>query len=79
MATITINVKDDINQAFRKTAEKKLGRGKGTLGRAVEEAMKNWVEEEEQEYVAQRQIRRIREGLYSLKGWKFKREEAYER
>ncbi|MEK6984730.1 MAG: hypothetical protein AABX33_09230 [Nanoarchaeota archaeon] len=79
MATITISVKDDVNKEFRETVKKKLGQGKGILGKAVEEAMEKWIEEEEQIKIAERQKELMRKGLYSLKGWKFNRDEIYDR
>lgn len=79
MATITINVKDEVDKEFRETVKKRLGQGKGVLGKAVEEALNKWVEEEEQRKIAERQKELMRKGLYSLKGWKFNREEIYDR
>lgn len=79
MTTVTINVKDEINKEFRETVKKKLGQGKGILGKAIEDAMKKWIEEEKQKKIVERQIRFMQKGLYSLKGWKFKRDEIYDR
>lgn len=79
MGTITINVKDNIEKDFRKTVRKKLGQGKGVLGRAVEDAIKKWVEEEKQIKIVERQMKLMEKGLYSLKGWKFNREGIYDR
>lgn len=42
MGTITINVKDDIEKTFRKRVYQLYGKKKGTLGRALTEAMKEW-------------------------------------
>ncbi|MBI2632515.1 hypothetical protein HYW75_05915 [Candidatus Pacearchaeota archaeon] len=79
MATITINVNNKINQEFRKTVRKKLGERKGVLGKAIEEAIKNWLEEENQIRIAERQILMAKRGLYSLKNWKFNRDEIHAR
>ena len=79
MATITINVKDQIGKEFRETVKAKLGQGKGVLGKAVEEAIKRWIDEERQGKIAERQINLMKKGLYSLKGWKFNRREIYDR
>ena len=79
MATITISVKDDVNKEFRETVKKKLGEGKGVLGKAMEEAMKKWMHDAQQIKIAERQKKFMKEGLYSLKGWKFNRDEIYDR
>ena len=79
MATITISVKDDVNKEFRETVRKKLGQGKGVLGKAVEEAMQKWMHDEEQRKIAAELKKMMDEGLYSLKGWKFNRDEIYDR
>ena len=79
MATITINVKDQIGKEFRETVKAKLGQGKGVRGKAVEEAIKRWIDEERQGKIAERQINLMKKGLYSLKGWKFNRREIYDR
>ncbi len=79
MATITINVKDNIEKEFRETVKKKLGQGKGVLGKAIEDALKKWVYEAKQREIAERQIMLMEKGLYSLKGWKFNRDEIYDR
>ena len=79
MATITINIDNDTNRAFREAVARKLGRGKGILGRAVEEALMRWAKEKEQQQIAERQLDLVKKGIYNLKGWKFDREEIYER
>ena len=42
MATITINVRDDVAVRFRKKAAAAFGGGKGHLGKAVEAALDEW-------------------------------------
>lgn len=79
MAIITISIDDKINKEFRKFVEKKLGKGKGILKKAIMEAIKKWIEEEEQKQIAERQIKLMKEGVISLKGWKFNRNEIHER
>lgn len=79
MATITINVKDNVAKEFRETVKEKLGTDKGMLGKAVEDAMKKWVHEQKQKEIAQRASKMMEKGLYSLKGWKFNRDEIYDR
>lgn len=79
MATITISVKDEVNKEFREAVRKKLGEGKGMLGKAVGEAMQKWVADKTQREIAERQKELMKKGLYSLKGWKFNRDEIYDR
>ena len=79
MATITISVKDEVNKEFRETVKKKLGQGKGVLGKAVEEAIERWMHEEKQKEIAKRAMEMMNKGLYTLKGWKFNRDEIYDR
>ena len=79
MAIITISVKDDVNKEFREAVKKKLGESKGVLGKAVEEAMQKWMHDEEQRKIAVELKKMMDKGLYSLKGWKFNRDEIYDR
>jgi len=46
MGTITVNVDDEIEKKFRKTASSKYGKRKGYLGEAVTEAMETWLKSE---------------------------------
>ncbi len=79
MAIITISIDDNINNEFRKYVEKKLGKGKGILKKAFMEAIKKWIEGEEAKQIAERQIKLMKEGIISLRGWKFDRGEIHER
>lgn len=79
MATITICINEETNKRFREIIKRNMGEGKGILGKAVEEAINRWIEDEEQKQIAERQMQLAKKGLYSLKGWKFNREEANER
>ena len=79
MGTITINVKDEVEKVFRETVKKEIGVGKGKLGNAVEEALEKWVYEKRQKEIAQRAMELMNKGMYSLKGWKFNRDELYDK
>ena len=46
MATITVNIKDDVEKRFRKMAGSRYGKRKGYLGEAVTEAMETWIKSE---------------------------------
>ena len=45
MATITVNVKDDVEKRFREVASTVFGKRKGYLGEALTAAMRVWTEE----------------------------------
>ena len=79
MGTITINISDETEKKFREKVRETLGEGKGKLGQAVEEIMSKWVEEAEYQKLMKEAVAMLKKGLYKLpKGYKFRREEAYE-
>lgn len=79
VGTITITVEDEVEEEFRKIVEEK-GKKKGDLGKAITEAMRKWAEEKKQKEIAERMLKRGKDGLYRLpKNWKFNREEIYDR
>ena len=41
--TITINVEEHVESEFRRAAGRKYGKGKGHLGKAATEALKEWL------------------------------------
>ena len=47
VGTITINVSDNVEQSFRKKAYQLYGKKKGTLGKAVTEAIQEWSKKQE--------------------------------
>jgi len=49
MGTITVNVKNDVEQEFRKIVGAVHGTKKGSLGEAITEAMQKWIYEKKQE------------------------------
>ena len=63
MATITVNIPDETDIFFRRVVSEELGEGKGILGKAIDEAMKNWAEEKEQKEIAERQLSILKKGL----------------
>ncbi len=79
MATITINVDDKINKEFRQMVKSLFGEGKGILGKAIEEAIKKWIFDQNQKEIAERQIGLMKKGLWASKNYKFNRNEIYER
>ena len=79
MGTITANITNETEKYFRETVKKELGKGKGILGKAIDEALKKWAEEKEQKLIAERAITRLKKG-YNLGGkWKYQnRAELYD-
>ncbi len=79
MATMTINIPDEIAEGFRKTVEKEYGKGKGILGKAITEALQKWQDEKEQKEIAERMLARMRKGFkLGFKGYQ-NRDELYDR
>lgn len=80
MATITVNVDDEVYEKFRKLAAEQWNGKKGFLGDSITDAMSKAVRENEAEAARQRLLATARKG-YKLGVWKdgFKREELYER
>ena len=78
MGTITISVADETETQFRDVVEQEMGTAKGSLGRAVEEALDMWIGKKREETVAQRQLELMRRG-FPMGKCKVKREELHER
>ena len=64
---------------FRETVEIELGKEKGMLGKAVDEALNRWMYEKQQEEIAHRQKNLMMKGFSMGKLPKFSREELYDR
>ena len=79
MGTITVNVKDEIENEFRKTVSHKKGEGKGKLGEAITEAMAEWTNKNRQISIANDMIKLMKKG-FNLGKIKIKtRDELYDR
>jgi predicted DNA-binding protein len=79
MGIMTISISDETEAMFRETVKAKLGEGKGKLGKAVDEAMKNWAGDMEERDLRKDALAMLKKGLYKVsKNYTFKREEAYE-
>ncbi len=79
MGTITISISDEAESRFREAVKLKLGTGKGKIGRAVEEAIIKWAEEDETKKLVDYAIKKMEKGLYKVgKDYTFKREDAYD-
>ena len=79
MATITVNVTDDIEHKFREEVEEHIGSGKGTLGKAVTEAMALWIEKKTQQDIASELRQSLDRGYQMGKIRYNKRTELYAR
>jgi ABC-type uncharacterized transport system ATPase subunit len=69
--TITINVDRNLSKKFRKLAAIRYGKRKGYLGKAIDNAIRNWMTKQESEDVDISAIEELRKGYY-LGGIKYK-------
>lgn len=77
--TITVNVKEDVEERFRKLASATYGRRKGYLGKAITEAMIEWEKKKIASDVNARALEMLRKG-FKMGGLKTKdRSEWHER
>ncbi len=78
MATITVNVDDDVYEKFRKLASEARDGKKGFLGDAITVSMMNYVEQATQEAAKKRLLALMKKGIrLGFKGYK-SRDELYE-
>ena len=63
MGTITINVDDKTETRFRKTVKDVAGTGKGKLGKALTEAMEQWVKLRSFDEISKRQVAILEKGF----------------
>ena len=78
MGTITINVNDDVEKMFRDIACATYGKKKGSLGKAVTEAMRSWIDEVRQKEIAKNELKLLDTG-FSMGRISVTREEVHER
>lgn len=74
--TITVSVKRDVEERFRRLAGATYGKHKGYLGKAVTEAMKEWERKKMATDVNVRALKMLETGI-KMKKWKFNRDEIY--
>jgi len=79
METLTINVQSDVIQEFRRVASEAFGNGKGHLGKAVTEAIQDWMYEREQKKIATEAINMMEHGFNMGKRLYKDRGELHER
>lgn len=78
MGTMTINVNDDVEKMFRKVATSVYGSKKGSLGRAISDAMQKWVDDAHQKDIAKNELKLLNTG-FSMGKLTFTRNEVHER
>lgn len=79
MSAVTINVQDSIIDEFREVAAETFGRGKGHLGKAATEAIRNWTRDQKQDKTAREAIEIMEHGFYMGKRLYQDRGELHER
>ncbi len=79
MGTITVNVNDDVENEFRKVASLVHGTRKGSLGKALTEAMQEWAYEKKQKKIASEALKLLEHGFKFGKRLYKDRCELYER
>lgn len=79
MGTITMSLRDDVEETFRAVVKKEYGEGKGTLGRALSEALRGWAEEKSQHRIAQEMKQFMDKGFFMGKNIYKTRAELHER
>ncbi len=60
--TVKITIDEKLDMEFREIARKKYP-GKGFYSKAVEEAIRNWVDRERRAYVVYRNLKLLEEGI----------------
>jgi len=79
MKTVTISIDDAVEERFRKEVAEHLGSGKGSLGRAVTEALRLWIEKVSQAGLSQ-ELGELMESGYEMGRLKYRaRAELYDR
>lgn len=78
MGTMTVSVKDEVEDSFRKVVNSIYSGKKGSLGKAVTEAMQNWIEEQKQKEIAEEELKTLEKGFVMGKLLFKDRAELYE-
>ena len=63
MGTVTVNLTDDTERLFRVYATKKYGRRKGYLGRALDQALRMWVVNQQGDSV-EKTLKHLNDGIH---------------
>jgi hypothetical protein len=74
--TVTLNLDESVERKFREKARLKYGDRKGALAKALNEALEEWLKNEEQDLLKENMV--LLEKGIRMKKWKFKREDLYD-
>ena len=79
MGTITVNIKDEVEEEFKAVANITHGGEEGYLEKAVTEAIQRWIEEKKQEKIAEEALKLLETGFDFGKRLYKDRGDLYER
>ena len=75
--TITINLDETIEKRFKERARLKYGNRKGSLAKAMNEALEEWLKGDNNDSLKEN-LRLLESGI-EMKKWKFNRDDLHER
>ena len=75
--TITINLDETIEKRFKERARLKYGDRKGSLAKAMNEALEEWLKSDNNDSLKEN-LRLLESGI-EMKKWKFNRDDLHER
>ena len=75
--TITINLDETIEKRFKERARLKYGNRKGSLAKAMNEALEEWLKSDNNDSLKEN-LRLLESGI-EMKKWKFNRDDLHER
>ncbi|MCL4356727.1 MAG: hypothetical protein M1460_02540 [Candidatus Thermoplasmatota archaeon] len=75
--TITINLDETIEKRFKERARLKYGNRKGSLAKAMNEALEEWLKRDNNDTLKEN-LRLLESGI-EMKKWKFNRDDLHER
>jgi len=74
---ITITIDAKLDEEFRELVKLEYGNKKGAYSKAIEEAIRKWIEERKEKILIKRVLEILDKGLEGEK-WKFDRKEIYD-
>ncbi len=74
--TVTVNLDEAVEKKFREKAMLKYGNRKGSLAKALNEALEQWLKSDGKDVLSEN-LRLLDTGI-EMKKWVFKREDLYE-
>ena len=75
--TVTVNIDESIEKRFKEKARLKYGNRKGALALAFNEALTQWLKNDDQSLLKEN-MKLLNDGI-EMKKWSFKREDLYDR